>query len=371
MGYSHRNLRISFSRGAILLSAGLIILLSTACGTVELGGSPAFGRTYQGPILEITMLKMVKVPQVTYSSFLARPFSVSTKTVVEAVEDRRKEVSLAQARRINPEVALGDRIEIESLLNVTLLDLFHVQEIFSLEDDQPTNHIRPSSKDRHFVVIRAFVTNRTNTPVQLNFDHIQAQLETDDGIVYDALNIPNPEVFYYYEEEGQSKNLQLIRGVQRLEENFELHGYLVFEIPTLAKIANFTWRTGDNVVIDFEGYQSREILKASSEDTELVLIHARVGNHAATNAQLDMNSEPAQLRSSDGGKYLSLKLPDSKAQYQYENAGQRISIPIIRGVQELEKSFELNGWLIFDVPKSASLDRFRWSAGGDVIIVTF
>ena len=331
MGYLHRT---SFSRGAILLSAGLIILLSTACGTVELGGSPAFGRTYQGPILEITMLNMIKVPQVTYSSFLARPFNGST-------------------------------------LSVTLLDLFHVQEIFSLEDDQPTNHIRPSSRDKHLVVIRAFVTNRTNTPVQLNFDHIQAQLETDDGILYDALNIPKPEVFYYYEKEGQSKNLQLIRGVQRLEENFELHGYLVFEIPALAKIANLTWRTGDNVVIDFEGYQSREILRPSSEDTELVLIHARVGNHAATNVQLDMNSEPAQLRSSDGGKYLSLKLPDSKAQYQYENAGQRTSIPIIRGVQELEKAFELNGWLIFDVPKAAPLDRFRWSAGGDVIIITF
>jgi len=334
MGYLHRTLRSSLFRGPILLSVGLIILLSTACGAVELGGSPAFGRTYQGPILEITMLDMIKVPQVTYSSFLARPFSGPT-------------------------------------LTVTLLDLFHVQEIFSLENDQPTNHIRPSSSDRQLVVIRAFVANRTNAPVQLDFDHIQAQLETEDGIVYDALHIPKPEIFYYYEEEGQSKNLQLIRGVQRLEENFELHGYLVFEIPTLAKIANLTWRTGDNIVIGFEGYQSREILKASSEETELVLIHARVGNHAATNVQLDMNSEPAQLRSTDGGRYLSLKLPDSKAQYQYENAGQRISVPIIRGVQELEKAFELNGWLIFDVPKSTPLNRFRWSAGGDVIIITF
>ena len=277
---------------------------------------------------------MIKVPQVTYSSVPPRSFE-------------------------------GSNVE------VTLLDPIIVQEIFSLENEQPINHIRPSSEDTQLVTIRARVLNSSGTTVKMDIAETPPQLEAEDGRIYKALDIPNLEAFYYYEEAGQQKNIPLIRGAYDLEEETLLDGRLVFDIPKASKMTSFRWQAGDDIAIDFQGNLLQGMLEPSSEDNELVLVHARVGNHAATKVQLDIDSEPAELRTADGGKYLALSLPDPDAFYQYENAGQRTNIPIIRGIQELEKDFEVNGWLVFDLPTTADIDRFRWAAGGDVIIITF
>ena len=110
------------------------------------------------------------------------------------------------------------------------------------------------------------------------------------------------------------------------------------------------------------------IILPSSEENELVLIRTRVGNHAATRVQLDIDAQPAELRM-DVGRYYAVNTHDVKVPADGFYANKNAYTPFIRGSQELEKDFELNGWIVFEVPKGAVAESLKWEAGGDIIII--
>ena len=105
-----------------------------------------------------------------------------------------------------------------------------------------------------------------------------------------------------------------------------------------------------------------------SEGNELVVIRARVGNHAATRVQLDIDAQPAELRM-DSGMYFAVNTFEVGKPADGFYADKNTYVPFIRGSQDLEKGFELRGWIIFDVPKGSVAESLKWGAGGDVIII--
>jgi len=110
------------------------------------------------------------------------------------------------------------------------------------------------------------------------------------------------------------------------------------------------------------------IIRPASDGNELVAISARIGNHAATKVQLDINAQPSELRM-DSGRYHALNTSQLKVPATGFHPDKDLYVPFIRGSQELEKDFELHGWIIFDVPKDSKLESFKWEAGGDIIII--
>jgi hypothetical protein len=109
-----------------------------------------------------------------------------------------------------------------------------------------------------------------------------------------------------------------------------------------------------------------------SDGNDLLVLHARVGNHAATKAFLDIDNQPAEVTLANAGAVKAINTAQVKQAFegdQHPNLNRYI--PFIRGTQELERGFELNGWLVFDVPKGDQIRQFKWEAGGDVIIIDF
>ena len=73
-----------------------------------------------------------------------------------------------------------------------------------------------------------------------------------------------------------------------------------------------------------------------SEGNELVVIRARVGNHAATRVQLDIDAQPAELRM-DSGRYFAVNTFEVGKPADGFYADKNAYVPLIRGSQELGK----------------------------------
>ncbi|MCZ6535065.1 MAG: hypothetical protein O6914_03690, partial [Chloroflexi bacterium] len=76
----------------------------------------------------------------------------------------------------------------------------------------------------------------------------------------------------------------------------------------------------------------------------------------------------AELRM-DTGRYFALNTAEVKVPADGFYPDKDRFTPFIRGSQELEKDFELDGWLVFDVPKDSKAESLKWEAGGDIIII--
>ncbi|MBM3925693.1 MAG: hypothetical protein FJ320_06840 [SAR202 cluster bacterium] len=125
-------------------------------------------------------------------------------------------------------------------------------------------------------------------------------------------------------------------------------------------------------VVYQEDDKNTYVIKPSTGN-DLLVFHARIGNHAADVAFMDIDSQPAEITLASAGSVKSVNTAQVKQ--PFDGSGQHPSlnryIPFVRGTQELEKGYELNGWLVFDVPKGDKLEQFKWEAGGDVIIIDF
>lgn len=125
------------------------------------------------------------------------------------------------------------------------------------------------------------------------------------------------------------------------------------------------------------------VIKPSSPLNELVVFHARVDNFGATVVQMDIDSEPPVLRTADGVSIAAvntsnMRVESNKQHYlEYRQMLTDLGVRVptaglfIRSLHEVEQDFGLEGWLVFDVPKGATLKDLKWSAGGDAIRIIF
>ena len=118
---------------------------------------------------------------------------------------------------------------------------------------------------------------------------------------------------------------------------------------------------------DADGLAKDHVIKSSGEGNELVAIRAQVGNHAANQVALDMETSRAELLM-DSGRYHSVNTYETGVPTDGFHAEKNVYVPFLRGSQVLDKGFKLDGWLIFDVPKGSVAESFKWVAGEEIII---
>ena len=133
-------------------------------------------------------------------------------------------------------------------------------------------------------------------------------------------------------------------------------------------VAEFYTLAGDTLTLTAPGQVRDYVIRPSSEENQLMVIRARIGNHAATRAQLDVEALPPELRM-DTGRFKSVNTFEAGVPTEGFHAEKNVYIPFIRGTQAVERGFELDGWLVFDVPKGSQVNSFKWEAGGDIIII--
>ena len=136
-------------------------------------------------------------------------------------------------------------------------------------------------------------------------------------------------------------------------------------------------------IVYLEEDETFNLIKPSAPDNELVVFHGRVDNFGATRVQMDIDSEPPVLRTTDDVRYTALNTSDvgvptdqqRHVEYLQMLVDQGIEQPqsglFIRGLHEVQKDFGLEGWVVFEVPKGSKVKDFRWEAGGDAIRIDF
>ena len=132
--------------------------------------------------------------------------------------------------------------------------------------------------------------------------------------------------------------------------------------------AEFHTVLGDTLTLTVPGAVKDYVIRPSSEENQLMVIRTRLGNHAATRVQLDIEALPPELRM-DTGRFKSLNTFEAGVPTEGFHAEKNVYVPFLRGSQALEKDFQLDGWLVFDVPKGSDVESFKWEAGGDIIII--
>ena len=138
-----------------------------------------------------------------------------------------------------------------AVLELTLLEIVNVPEIYTLEDGQPGNYLRPSHEGNDLLLIHAIVHNHAATTVQMNLDPIFTELGTVDGTEhfdYNPLTIPH-ELPHYYQRADTDLNIPLLRGDHRLDRGFELDGWMVFDVVKGSAPDSFRWSAGGDIII--------------------------------------------------------------------------------------------------------------------------
>ena len=124
------------------------------------------------------------------------------------------------------------------------------------------------------------------------------------------------------------------------------------------------------------GYFDREndthyLISPSSNTTELVLIGTRVDNVTATTAGIDLEDGPAELRTDDGAHWRSIDISKRQSVLETAHPKEDSHLPLNLGYFDLPRGQSLEFWMIFDVPKGAVIESFKWDGGGDVVIIEF
>ena len=171
---------------------------------------------------------------------------------------------------------------------------------------------------------------------------------------------------------------------------------LHISVADLERTDELRWTTAHR---NARGVPAEQFYKITpeSDDHELILLRVKVGNHTATNAIVNIDSDAAQLRDFLQGRYRPIDvnaraeaagIPENPADGcnvpvnpkrpwvcveflwngTYEEAGTDGQISLVQRAQEIPKGNELDGWMVFETPKDTQFRSFRWSAGDTRII---
>ncbi len=350
----------------LLVIAVIALVAASACG-----GSPAFGRTYQGQIIEVTLIEMFNVPElftldgeerneiVTPSQdgneLLALRLRVNNHAATQLLMDVAAEPPELRSEDDSRYTPIG----LLSSMNETVgVDLngdgdttdFQVTAAFyeavykaDLNGDGDTDDAITSPTDESADVDLNGDGDTTATAVPVAF--YEAVYATDinrDGDMDDAIAATLDEtVSADLNGDGDSTDsgvtvafYEAVYGVDLNED-----GDAVDAITSAIDEPNDVDLNGDG----------------DNADTGL-----RVAFYEAVYGT-DLNG--------DGDTTDSIISPEIP--FYFDRADQVVHIPIIRGEYELDRNFGVEGWLVFDVPKgtSSNLRSFRWGAGGDVIFI--
>ena len=110
-----------------------------------------------------------------------------------------------------------------------------------------------------------------------------------------------------------------------------------------------------------------KVILPSKPGNELLVLHTKLGNHAAESTTLDIEAEPAEIRTKDGTSFLSLNTLQEATPSTISFTDKDEFIPFLRGRQEVIRDYHLDGWLVFEVPIDATFSLLRWEISGDVI----
>ena len=127
---------------------------------------------------------------------------------------------------------------------------------------------RPKASNRQIAAVCVTVVNRTSTvmPLEINpeaarlgnrrGDRIPAADPFDRPVILDESS-GEPLLTDTGDDEDLSRCTQLLWGQVQLDRNFQVSGWLLFDVPKGLTLGTFWWDEVDEVVLDYVEYRRR------------------------------------------------------------------------------------------------------------------
>jgi hypothetical protein len=132
-----------------------------------------------------------------------------------------------------------------------------VQKVAFMDGEGRHRLIRPRASNRQLALVKVTVVNRTSTITPLLIDSKAAELGDRRGERIKArdpftesqvVDAPDPE---------EGKYVPLLWGNVELEKDFQVGGWMVFDVPKGLTLGTLWWNQADDIVADFIEYTSR------------------------------------------------------------------------------------------------------------------
>ena len=117
--------------------------------------------------------------------------------------------------------------------------------------------IRPKASNRQLAAVQVTVVNRTSTVMPLLIDPEAARLGDRRGQRINALDPFDRSDVIEAADEEENKYSPLLWGDIQLDRNFQVEGWVLFDVPKGLTLGTLWWDEVDDVLADFIDYNRR------------------------------------------------------------------------------------------------------------------
>lgn len=153
-----------------------------------------------------------------------------------------------------------------------------------------------------------------------------------------------------------------------IEEDYYLSGWAVFEVPEGTEFKELNWRASETVSIEFRHL----IVRPKDQGNELALVQMDVVNHGAARVFLSIDADSMELSDEEAIRQFDPVDPfveGVEVEEPSEDEGKYV--PLLWKPIELDKDYQISGWVIFEVPKGMQFKRLVWRETDSVYIYFF
>lgn len=117
--------------------------------------------------------------------------------------------------------------------------------------------IRPRATNRQLIVTNVTIVNRTSLFTPLLIDSESAQLGDRRGERIDALDPFEASRLVETAGPDENKYTPMLWGEVNLDREFQVDGWMVFDVPKGLILGSLWWEEVDSLIADFISYQQR------------------------------------------------------------------------------------------------------------------
>lgn len=117
--------------------------------------------------------------------------------------------------------------------------------------------IRPRASNRQLALVEVTVVNRTSTVMPLLIDEDAAELGDRRGERIEALDPFKSSKLVEVADEDEDRYAPLLWGEVQLDRQYQVGGWMVFDVPKGMTLSSLWWNEVDEVVADYVNYFKR------------------------------------------------------------------------------------------------------------------